>query len=247
VGTVVTFAQQGGRTLPASPTPSVLISAAIPANLPQLDSSVVEKFHPNTFLLTNKSDKAIVGLVVRWTFTDAQGFSRVSDIHQDSFARANSPVLLAPQSTLIVAPNTLLPVAYANKLPRVGPTLSDLYAGAVRSVDMVGASAITATIDLIIWQDGELVGPNQASFDVEIQNRKIAASQLAKQIRNAINNGDDPKAVLRQVLASPTTQSDTLALNAHIYAQMLISARDMGKAAQSLEALPEPPTFFRKD
>jgi hypothetical protein len=234
---------RGGPQLSASPTPLVTISPATPGNLPQLDSSIVQKFHPNTFLLTNKSDKTIVGLMVRWTYVDAQGFARVQNVSIDSFARPNSPGLLAPNARLIVAPNSFLPEAYAN-LPHVGPGLADFNSQAVP--DMIGATQITASIDLVMWQDGEIAGPNKTRFDEEIQNRKLAATQLAKQIRNSIANGVDPKAVLRQILETKTVRSDTVALHTQIYARMLINATDMGKAAQSLEALPEPPQFFSK-
>jgi hypothetical protein len=164
-------------------------------------------------------------------------------MHTDGFDRANPVVLLTPHAALIVAPNTFLPVAYAT-LPHIGPTLADL--NSQSAGDMVGATNIQVSIDLIIWQDGEIVGPNQTHFDEELHNRKIAAATLASQIRSAMTNGGDPRVLLQETLNTKRERHDTLALHTHIYARTLMNSRSMDKAAQWLEAMPEAPKFFRK-
>ena len=229
--------------MPVSPSSLVTVSAATPDKLPGLDPEIVRKFHPNTFLLTNESNKNMMGLMIRWTYTDAQRFARVHNMHTDGFDRANPVVLLTPHATLIVAPNTFLPVAYAT-LPHIGPTLADL--NSQLAGDMVGATNIQVSIDLIIWQDGEIVGPNQTHFDEELHNRKLAAATLASQIRSAMTNGGDPRVLLQETLNTKRERHDTLALHTHIYARTLMNSRSMDKAAQWLEAMPEPPKFFRK-
>jgi len=234
---------QGRPPLPLSPTPLVRVTAAIPNNLPQFDAGVVQKFHPYAFLLTNESNKTIVGLMTLWTFTDANGFPRTGEIHTDSFMQPHSPALLAPQSSLIVAPGAFLPVALANR-PHLGATLTDL--DGRLSPAIIGATNIKVEIDLVIFDDGEIAGPNATRFDTQIQDRKIAATLLAKQIRNTIANADDPNTVLSNVLETKPAQSDPVAMWTHMYARMLFKSRSLDKQLNALETLPEPPTFYKK-
>jgi hypothetical protein len=210
--------------------------------LPQLDAALVQKFHPDAFILTNQSDKAIVALMTHWTFTDAQGFPRDGQINMDSFLQPRSPVLLPPHERLIVAPGAFLPEALATK-PHMGATLEDMDG---RRGHVIGASNIHVTIDLVIFEDGEMAGANETHYDLQIQNRKIAATQLAKQVRNAIANGYDPTTVLNSVLESVPSQSDSVAIWTHNYARMLESARNLDKTLEYLENLPEPPKFYKK-
>jgi hypothetical protein len=66
---------------------------------------MISKFHQNTFLLTNESSKNMVGLMIRWTYTNARGLATVHNISTDSFDGVHD-ALLAARATLIVAPNT---------------------------------------------------------------------------------------------------------------------------------------------
>ena len=129
-------------------------------------------------------------------------------------------------------------------MPHTGPVLGDLKSESAR--DMIGASNIQAGIDLIIFQDGEIVGPNEAHFDEELHNRKFAATVLADQLRNAIANGGDAKLLLEQTANVKPPSHDTFALHTHIYAQSLVNARDMTKAAEWLESFPQSAAIFQK-
>ncbi len=234
---------RGEPQLPVSPTPLVSVAAASPTTLPQLDPAIIRTFHPNNFLLANKSDKAIVGLMTVWTFTDANGFPRTGQIHTDSFMQPHSPVLLPAHQTLIIAPGAFLPEALAQSA-HTGATLSSL--DGRLSPAIIGATNIKVQIDLIIFEDGEMVGPNETRFDTQIQNRRIAATQLAKQLRNAIAGGDDPKTILNDILETKPSQSDTVAVWTLVYARMLLKTRVLDKQLGALETLPDPPKFYRK-
>jgi hypothetical protein len=241
----VSIAARGGPIpqLPTSPTPLVSITAATADKLPQFDSAIVQKFHSNAFLLANESDKAIVGLMALWTFTDANGFPRTEQVHTDSFMQPHSPVLLLPHARLIVAPGAFLPEALA-QAPHIGARLEDLDGRLNR--DILGATQIKVQIDLVIFEDGEIAGPNETRYDTMIQNRKIAATQIAKQVRNALSNGDDPKITLGHILETAPSQSDSMAVWTNIYAKMLQRSPTSEKQLHALETLPEPPKFYKK-
>jgi hypothetical protein len=228
--------------LPASPHPLISVTAATTENLPQLDAGLVQKFHPNAFLLTNESEKAIVALMTHWTFTDAQGFPRDGQINIDSFLNPRSSPVLLPHARMIVGPGAFLLESLA-AAPHVGPTLEEMDGRRLREI--IGASNIKVTIDLVIFDDGEIAGPNEMRYDVQIQNRKLAAGQLAKQVRNAIANGYDPKTILNNILETIPSPSDAAAIWSHNYARLLLNGRNLDKGLQHLENLPEPPKFYK--
>lgn len=229
--------------LPTSPHPLVSVTAATSDNLPQFDAALVQKFHPYAFILTNQSDKAIVGLMTLWTFTDSHGFPRTEQVHTDSFMQPRSPVLLVPHARLIVAPGAFLPEALA-QTPHMGARLEDMDGRLNRDIN--GATQIKVQVDLVIFEDGEMAGPNETRYDTMIQNRKIAATQIAKQLRNALSNGDDPKITLGHILETAPSQSDSMAVWTHIYAGMLQRSPALEKQLHALETLPEPPKFYKK-
>jgi hypothetical protein len=106
--------------MPASPTPIVSIYPATPANLPLLDSATVQKFHPSAFILANDSDRAIVGLVFQWTYTDSGGNPNVHNSRSDNFMQVRNQAVILPHTRLLVGPSMFLAESLATK-PHMGP------------------------------------------------------------------------------------------------------------------------------
>ncbi len=240
---IAPFGARGGPILPTSPSHDVAIVPASASNLPQFDRAIVAKFHPNAFIVANQSEKSIVAIVIKWTFVDAQGKQSAYDQRMDSFLIQPSRPVAAPHTRLLIAPGAILPEALANA-PHVGPRLEDL--DGHTKPRMLSGSGINAQIDVLIFDDGEVVGANQSRYDAEIQDRQIAAAQVAKQVRNAIARGDSTKDVLSSVLATSPSHSDNVGKWAHLYAQRLQKAPNLEAELKSFEALPEPPKFYRK-
>lgn len=155
---------------------------------------------------------------------------------------AGSPVVAAG-SRLLIAPGVFLQESIA-QLPHVGPRLQDLDGRG--SPDMPAGAQASAKIDCIIFADGEIVGPNQTHYDAEIQSRKIAAEQLAKQIRYALARGDDPKVTLSNIVQTTPAQSDFVALWTLQYARLLQRVPAIEKFLPSLENSLEPPNFYKR-
>jgi hypothetical protein len=230
-----------------SPTHEITITPANADYLPGFDSSAVSKFHPAAFILTNQSSRAIVGLAVRWVYVDQNGRQGFLTHKSDSFSMAKAIAVMSPRTRLLVAPGVFLPEALAQS-PHIGPPLEALDGRAVQS--MQDASEITIQIDCVIFEDGEVVGPNQSNYDTEIQNRKIAAEQLAKQVRNAEAKGQDSISVASQIIEAarekePPDHSDTLSLWNARFAQKLLRSPMPEAQLKALESMPALPKFYR--
>lgn len=241
--TSLVYAQQ----MPVSPTPLVSVSPATAANLPKLDPGVVAQFHPQAFVISNNDSRDVVGLVVVWTYTEAQnptGKTTTTYMNSDSFKQPPPNRNIIDAGTrLLVAPGVFLPEAMVST-PHLGPTVGNMDGSLMR--DMQGATNMAVKIDALIFSDGEVTGPNESRYDSQIENRKMAAVAIAKQVRNAMAKGQDPKTVLLDVLASQPAREDSLGRWRVNYAQMLARAPNLDKTLDGMETLPDPPKFFHK-
>jgi hypothetical protein len=228
-----------------SPTQELTITPANADNLPGFDSSAVSKFHPAAFILTNQSNRAIVGLAVRWAYVDENGRRGLLTHQSDSFSTPNAIAVISPRSRLLVAPGVFLPESLAQSA-HIGPPLEALDGRS--ATDMATASEITVQIDSIIFEDGQVVGPNDSQLDAEIQGRRIAATELAKQIRNAQSRGEEPTFTLRQILEkakeAPPYRSDRISQWTLKYSRRLLKAPVFEKRLAQLENMPAPPNFY---
>jgi hypothetical protein len=227
-----------------SPSSAIVLAAATPALLPDFPSSVVAQFHPSTFLLTDQdpSGRAIVALAVQWVYTDNSGHQGEDSLRSDKYLRQTPNVLLPPSASLLVAPGVFLQKALALG-PHIGSPLQALDGHG--SSWAATASKITITVDCVIFEDGEVVGPNNSHLDLEIQSRKIAAGKLAKQVRSVQSAGGDPTPVLKQ-LAATSSDSDFVILWTSILASRLLNAPVLNTQLAALENMPALPNFFTK-
>lgn len=233
---------RGGPQLASSPTPEITISPASADKLPGIDSAVVARFHPTAFILTNESSRAILGLAVQWVYTNQNGEPGLYTHRSDSFSRLNAGVVVPPHGRLLVAPGAFLPERLALR-PHTGPSLDALDGRAVPN--LASASNIRVQIDCVIFADGEVVGQNQTHYDAQIQGRKIAAEQLAKQVRSAQSRGEDPISMLKQVVETRPSQTDFVAEWTVRLANQLLRAPVFETQLNALENLPAQPKFFR--
>ena len=92
-----------------SPTPDIIVSLANRDTMPKnLDDAAIAKFHPSTFVITNGSDRSVVGLVVRWVYTDRNGRPGTLTHTSDGFLLSKARVVLSPRARLLVAPGVFL-------------------------------------------------------------------------------------------------------------------------------------------
>jgi hypothetical protein len=233
--------------VPISPSTEVSLKTILPVDFSAIDSAAFANVHPASFALTNLSDRAIVAIAVEWSYTSQDGqpgqtFYKISNLYVK-----NAKAVVQARTRVFVGPNMVLPESLAFA-PHIGPRLEALDGRLAPWA--ATASQISATIDTLVFEDGELVGPNHSQYDLEIQSQKLAADQIASKVRYAQSQGQDPTAMLKQVadatLASP---SDFIGIWSALYAQQLLNARDsrtFDVRLSAMEQTPTPLTIFRK-
>ena len=200
---------------------------------------------PESFVLTNRSNRAVVALSVLWTMTQPDGRQTPYIMRNDSFMHPNSSALVPPNSRILVTPKALLREGVARSPQMGGGTAAGQGGGAA------SPTVAAVKVDCVIFEDGELVGPNETHCDEEIQSRKIAADSIVRQVRNAQARGEDPAIVLRQVKQARSLRTDYVAQWTNQYATQVlalpvkVTGLSLENQLAGLEKIPTPPKFFR--
>jgi hypothetical protein len=181
-------------------------------------------YKPFALLLTNNSGKAVVALTIRWTAT-AAGKSSVFDSSSSSLLSgvpggmistmmqrpvpgqsqvrvgqsyiSASPVVLAGGERMLVAPGLFARESMVKQRGTAGGS-----SGIPR--ELQSAESISASIDAVVMEDGEVLGPDATHTVDDLVSRKAAIDDVVKAVRAAELGGQDGAELLRQ-LANATS------------------------------------------
>lgn len=101
-------------------------------------------------------------------------------------------------------------------------------------------------IHLVVFDDGEIVGPDPDRFDRELRCRKLAAEFVAKRIRLAEAEGRDVTPVLSALASAPMMRGDHMARWISRYSREYLRPRSRDGCLYRFENMPVLPRFYRK-
>lgn len=218
----------------SSPSPEIELTPFDPNQFPAFGTINGEP----GFVVTNRSARAVVGLTILWVSTRQEGKQIVNMQRTDAFSMPGNNVVLHANSSLVSTPKGFFWEPLSSRMYGVGGGGSH-YPSAV---------PIAATVDCVIFEDGELVGPNDSHHDVDIASRRIAAANIVQQVRAAQGRGELPENVLSQMEHTRMSgRADRVGFWTSMFASRLSKARNLDGELTNLQKLPEPPKFFRKD
>lgn len=116
-----------------------------------------------------------------------------------------------------------------------------------RRPGILAGSQVTAIIDVMIFEDGEVVGANITKYDAELEDRQIAAKQLASQLRNAMARGEDPNVTLANLIQSAPASADLVGVWTQRYAQTLKNSNSAQGMIPWLETPLKLPKFYKSN
>ncbi len=108
---------------------------------------------------------------------------------------------------------------------------------------MFVTSAVTARLDVVIFEDGLVVGPDELGTVDAIRTRKAAVEYVLGVVENAEANGQDPTVAIR-ALAQRRPASQQEPDGVALLAKSLLSAPSFSKLVEQWRAL-ELPNFHR--
>ena len=213
---------------------------------------------PASVVLENRAAKAITALRCRWTTTDVSGKSTTRVSSHDSYRLDVFDPVAQPGSRQLLSPvSGTVPEALIDHVLAGGGCLGGF---AEFKPSLSSVVEVALEIDLVLFADGEIAGPDRDGYARELQCRKRAAEFVARQVRLAMAEGRDVTPVLKALTEIPClgrlgqAQSDPLVHWTRYYAEEYLRSRerkigetDWGEATlRHLENRPDLPRFYRR-
>jgi hypothetical protein len=255
-----------------SPCPQVVVTPYAEARFPkfqqifepQAEDSPLRYFArdtgeiPVTVVLENTSEKAITGLSYRWRKLDQSGRLRDHRVSSDSYFVDVFRAVATSGSRHLIGPSGSLDEAMLDHAQAGGTFIGVKFGGSTRPLAEVVEE--TFEIDLIVFADGEIAGPDPDRFAALLQCRKRGAEFVAQQVRLADAAGRDATPVISALAEIPHLggpghgQYDPLVHWTVEFAReflqrskLKIGDRDMREVElRRLENRPELPKFYRR-
>jgi hypothetical protein len=208
-------------------------------------------------VLDNQSAKAVSALRYRWGITDESGKQIDRTTSSDSYMVDVYRAVAVPGSRHLISPTKNVDDALIEHVRAGG----GLIGASLSTRGSPEIAALSFEIDFILFEDGEVAGPDWDRFAQELQCRKPAAEFVARQIRLAMDENRDVTPVLSALVEIPSlgrlgqVQGDPLVHWTRHYARDYLSAMqrtgsgiDWKQAKlRHLESRPELPKFYRRE
>jgi len=194
-----------------------------------------------SFVLTNTSDKAIFAISAEWLLTGRDGRERRWSFHSDNFMFPKAGPVLKPHDKLFVAPGLFVPASTVGN-PGVS---GDMSAGLGRELGK--AARVEVVVDCLIFEDGELLGPNKRGYSYELQTRKQAAEAVVQAVIAAQQKGEPPSRAVGELSAAKYDRGDFINKCKTRFAKGLLNAPNFQAELSRLQDLPSPPKLYRSN
>lgn len=230
-------------TKPTSRFDVVLADAAHRDSLPPSLLPQLTILPPGSFVIRNKTEKAITAMLVVWIFTDADGKSREHPLNSDAYYLPNDWVVVKPLSVLL-----LTPMGYATQdqfqrlassdildpLPRVsGP----------KAIDTNRITSISVSLDSVIFEDGAIFGPDQRKYYLQLMTRRSVLHELSAEFKEAKTHGENFPTHLQKVMNVNRTSRNDRELMRFKLAAMFQNHPEPERLMERLESRPPLPEF----
>jgi hypothetical protein len=146
------------------------------------------------FLLKNYSGEQILTFTIRWSYVDSSGNAKV--VLQKSPRLHLGRDAIEPKADVLIWPDGHIP----SSVVKTGFLLFNLMSS--RSAQIMSSERATASVDAVVFTNGEIYGKNESDIQKWLESRKTAAHILAEAVRNANALGENPRRILSDLLRS---------------------------------------------
>ncbi len=198
-------------------------------------------------VMENHSEKDVTAMRYNWVMTSDDGNIRKRTVSSDSYMVEVYCPVLKPGDRLLICRSTTIHQSVLDHVLKGGGVIG---AGAGSTSPLSGVKSLRFEIDMLLFSDGELVGPDTRRFAAELNCRKPAAEFIAKQVRASESEHRDVTPVLSALAQIPHLRDDYLAHWTKYYASWYL--RRMGREhikdglLQHLENRLTLPKFYRR-
>ncbi len=189
-------------------------------------------------VITNNSDKKIVVCNIRWVYSVA-GRTKQTALAIDSFLTPKAQPLLAPRQRAVATPFAFTSEALVSggQIKGRSPANGGL---------MTTSPEVLVTLDLVIFDDGEVVGPDEQHYVADLQGRTLAAKYISEQVSAALARGENSASLLSPLASSIPLADDHVGVWKKQFARELLTSPIRERYLQYLQSLPTLPPFYRR-
>lgn len=198
-------------------------------------------------VMENRSDKEVTALKYNWVLIGGDGDVKMQTVSLDSYVTNFYRALLRPKERMLITRVGTVDEAVIDHVQGGGGAIS---AGISFRDHHADVASLRFQVDMLLFADGEITGPDTGKFALEMRQREIAAEYVARHIRLAESEGRDVTPVLSAV-EEIAMRTDPLLKWVRQYAQQYLRAmhhgtENMHEAILSqLENHPKLPKFYR--
>ena len=176
----------------------------IPSSLSPLGVLAVDPEEASAAIVfENRSQKALTALHYQWRTIDETGKHNTCTVAGDSYMVDVYHAVAAPGSRQLITPSGSVDEATIDHVRAGGGVMSGRITANIAGRAEPKIVELSFEIDFILFDDGEIAGPDPEKYALELQCRKPAAEFVAGQIRLAMAEGRDVFPVLRALAEIP--------------------------------------------
>jgi hypothetical protein len=198
-------------------------------------STRFKQLEPSTVLLVNHSDRTIVALRVLWESPNPRNPSRPARtlLTTDIYMAPGLNPTMKPHSRTIIGPRTVIAESDGDGMTMASPDWP---------IRHPGDGTTTVTVDAVLFEDGELLGPDTEDLAGYLAARKQAATMVADKLRSS---GYSPEALDSFKEFRPTSKDEIHLANelSSLTAGLKVAPHggNLQALEKSLRSLPSPP------
>ncbi len=213
-------------------------------SIPQSLSDLSLALPPGSFILVNRTKTAITAVVVRWTYTDANGELKQTGMNCDAYVFAPlDPIVNANARSLI----TPYGCTKEELFPRLatGAIIGSPLTPVEKPMSPDPNTTIHIYLDSVIFEDGLIWGPDKFRYHLEIQDRYSSVQKFVDEVASGKAAGEDMSALLTRVRndaqSKPDASSSRASSRRAYYAGLLLrSPNPEGTLSQLKGQIPLP-------
>jgi hypothetical protein len=214
-------------------------SSALPASL----IGQLASLPPGSFILKNRTNKAITALVAEWKFLDANGKSQQHKLTTDAYYLPIDWTVVRPLGLLLVTPSGYAAEEQFQRLASSGALDPLPRAAGIKAANEPPFVSIVISLDSVIFEDGGIWGPDNRKYYMTLLTRRSVLEGLSAEFKDAKTAGEDFKRHLEKIRQEAPRAKDQRASHRRDYAGLLQRNPDPEALFKKLEAQAPLPDF----
>ena len=216
---------------------------------PLYDLHIDPREAERAIVLANRSGKPIIGLIYGWTVKGKDGHLSTVRIRSDIYSVGKQAIVEADAQPLL----TSCGIIDESMLDQVQGKDRAVGTGGggrsgVRDSILDSGMELTFAIDLLVFADGEVAGPDRDNYAADLECCNSAAQFVARQARMAESENRDAVPVLSALAEMPAMLgTDPTAHWIKLFAQHCLGNNVSDKIVRSFENIPALPKLYRRE